>query len=202
MSRSVTEGGVTQPTFQFTYIKSKDPKPLPPRRDRPFEEEPGYYEPAGLWLYGNARLICGRMANVNRAFGPNHHLPSELDQIEREAEELVLAGKVLVCGFHNAAHQRAAIVPLRWGAPRVVVMSGGFQSHLGQDLKEEPFRAARLWRYAWDSRCDLAISRRAPDKKPTFASHNPTVDRLIAKLVNGEVKGLLFEFSRVDDAAS
>jgi hypothetical protein len=81
-------------------------------------------------------------------------------------------------------------VPLRWGAPRIVVVSGGFKYHLGPDLKDEPFRAARLWRYEFDRRTDLIVSRRAPDKLPTYASHNPTVDRLIARLALRQWPGL------------
>jgi hypothetical protein len=95
-----------------------------------------------------------------------------------------------VCGIHNPAHRRAAIVPLRWGAPRVLVVSGGFCFHLGVKLNQEPFRAARLWRYQWDPTTDLIISRRAPEKKPTFALHNPTVDRMIGQITRGEWPGL------------
>lgn len=167
-----------------------------PGRSAPFEMEPGFYVPAGLWLYGNVRLLAGELATVPEAFGPEVHAPVDLDRIERDAERIVLAGKVLVCGMHSAAHQRAALVPLRWGAPRIMVMSGGFFHHLGRDLKEEPFRTARLWRYAWDARTDLAVSRRAPDKMPTFAKHNPTVDRLIARLASGDMPGELFAHRR------
>lgn len=165
----------------------------PPRRSAPFDQEPGFYEPAGLWLYGNARLLQGNIANVELALGSPIHTPSQLDEIEQTAEKLVLCGQILVTGIHNAAHQRAAIVPLRWGAPRILVVSGGFHYHLGAELKDEPFRAARLWRYQFDEKTDLVISRRAPGKKPTFASNNPTVDRLIVRLASGDVPGLLFE---------
>ncbi len=158
--------------------------------------EPGFYEPAGLWLYGNVRLLDGCIAHVGSSLGTPFPSPSELDAIECEAERLVLGGNTLVTGVHNPAHQRAAVVPLRWGAPRILILSGGFKHHLGETLKEEPFRAARLWRYQFDARTDLVISRRAPDKKPTFSSHNPTVDRLISRLVRNEVPGLLFEQKR------
>jgi hypothetical protein len=168
------------------------PPPDPPRRTARYEDEPGFYESAGLWLYGNTRLLHGTLAYIPSAAGPNTHRPQELDAIEREAEDQVLSSKVLVCGIHSASHQRAALVPLRWGAPRIVVFSGGFFHHLGEKLKDEPFRAARLWRYAWDPRTDLAISRRAPEKKPTYATHNPTVDRLIAILAKHEWPGLRY----------
>lgn len=161
-----------------------------PRRSAPYDVEPGYYEPGGLWLYGNVRLLQAKLAYAPAAGGPPVHRPRELEALEREAEEHVLASRVLVCGIHNAAHQRVAVVPLRWGSPRIVVLSGGFHHHLGKDLKDEPFRAARLWRYQWDPKTDLAISRRAPDKLPTFAHHNPTVDRLITMLVAKEWPGL------------
>lgn len=162
---------------------------LPPRRTARFEDEPGFCESAKLWLYGNSRLTQADLAYVPEAQGAEH-LPHVLEEIERTAEQLVLAGKVLVCGVHSAAHQRVALVPLRWGAPRILVFSGGFLKHLGKDLRDEPFRAARLWRYQWDAKTDLAVSRRSPEKLPTFASNNPTVDRLITQLATGSWGGL------------
>lgn len=166
---------------------------LPPsKRTAPFQFEPGFYEPAGLWLYGNARLIDGKLASVQAAHGTPHHTSAQLDEIERMTQSLVLDGHVLVTGIHSPAHQRSAVVPLRWGAPRVLVLSGGFHHHLGPDLKEEPFPTARLWRYQFDSQTDLVISRRAPDRLPTYALHNPTVDKLIQRIVDRELLGCLF----------
>lgn len=96
----------------------------------------------------------------------------------------MLEGGTLVCGVHGPAHRRAAVVPLRWGGPRIVVFSGGFRFHLGEDLADEPFPAARLWRRAWDPGTDLAVSRRSPDLRPRYGVHNPGVDRLIRGLVS------------------
>ena len=162
----------------------------PPKRTAPFNEEPGFHEPANLWLYGNAKLLCGELAFLDGALGQPDQYPAELDELEKQAEEFILDGKVLVCGLHNAAQMRTALIPLRWGAPRIVVMSGGFRYHLGKDLKDEPFRAARLWRYQWDATTDLAISRRGPEKLPTYASYNPTVDKMIAKIASAQWPGL------------
>jgi len=162
----------------------------PTKRSAPFNEEPGFHGPAELWLYGNAKLLDSDLVHVPHCAGPNHHSPAELDVIEREVEHQVLEGKVVVCGIHNEAHRRSAVVPLRWGSPRILVFSGGFYHHLGEDLSDEPFRAARLWRYQWDHTTDLAISRRAPEKLPTYASHNPTVDRMIATIAQGAWPGL------------
>ena len=161
------------------------------KRYAPFQEEPGFYEPANLWLYGNVKLFEARLAFIAPTAGPDTHSSKELDEIERYAEQVVLDGKILVCGIHNNAHRRSAVVPLRWGSPRIVVLSGGFHYHLGEKLDLEPFRAARLWRYAWDPVTDLAVSWRAPDKRPTFASNNPTVDRLISRIALGERVGVL-----------
>ena len=162
------------------------------RRSAPYDQEPGFCTEAGLWLYGNVRLLGSSLVHVHAAFGHPHHSPSTRELIERKVEELVLQGNVLVSGIHNPAHQRAAIVPLRWGAPRILVFSGGFHHHLGADLKEEPFRAARLWRYQFDAKTDLVISRRAPDRLPTFARFNPTVDRLIERVATRRIPGVLF----------
>ena len=98
-------------------------------------------------------------------------------------------------GGQGALYRRAAIVPLRWGSPRIVVLSGGIRFHLGHDLSHEPFRAARLWRYRWDPATDLAVSRRAPDKLAIFATHNPTVDELIERTVAGTVAALIIGMS-------
>lgn len=164
----------------------------PPKRNAPFQLEPGFYEPAGLWLYGNARLLSGTMVSIEAAQGRPGHSRAELDEIEQCAEKHVLEARILVTGIHNPAHQRAAVVPLRWGSPRILVVSGGFYSHLGKELKDEPFRAARLWRYQFDPQTDLVISRRAPDRLPTFALYNPTVDRLIRRVAKRDFVGCLF----------
>ena len=162
------------------------------RRSCPFDVEPGFYEPATLWLYGNARLLDSTLACVRSTLFRVDHRPAELDQIEREAETLVLSNKIVVTGVHSAAHQRAAVVPLRWGSPRILVLAGGFAHHLGAKLDQEPFRAARLWRYQFDPKTDLCISRRAPAKLPTYAQLNPTVDRLIERIVDRRLPGELF----------
>ena len=164
----------------------------PPKRTAPFDVEPGFYEPAKLWLYGNVALLKADLACVVRSFGEPIHPPEELDRISNEAMNLVLNSKVLVSAVHNIAHQRAAVVPLRWGAPRILVLSGGFHVHLGSDLKNEPFQAARLWRSRFDPETDLVISRRAPNRLPTFSRSNPTVDRMIQRIVKRDFLGCLF----------
>ena len=163
-----------------------------PKRSAPFDVEPSFYEPAKLWLFGNVKLLRAELACVDRCFGEPIHAPDELDRISNDAMNLVLESKVLVAGVHNIAHQRAAVVPLRWGAPRILVFSGGFNVHLGDDLSNEPFRAAKLWRRQFDPQTDLVVSRRAPNRLPTFSKHNPTVDRLIEKVVKRDFLGCLF----------
>lgn len=173
----------------------------PPRRSAPFEEEPGFYPEAGLWFYGNIKLLHARLAYVPQALAKPPFLRNELDIIERDAENLVLDAMVLVTGTHNEAHRQAAVVPLRWGAPRILVFSGGFYSHLGLELDQEPFPAARLWRFKWDARTDLAVSRRAPDKCPTYANDNPSVDRLVRGIVEMSWPGLSSPTDSLTDAS-
>lgn len=83
----------------------------PPRRTAPFDAEPGFYEPAKLWLYGNTRLLDSDLALVPLVLGSATHSELELNQIERYAEEIVLAGKTLVTGIHNEAHRRRQSSP-------------------------------------------------------------------------------------------
>ena len=148
----------------------------------PPPEIPQHFEREKLWLFGNVNLLKSSRACVEACFSRKYDCEQSLQRAEIEAEQVVLAGQTLVCGVHNLLHQRVAVVALKWGAPRIVVFSGGFYHHLGSDLKTEPFRLGRLWRYEWDPKTDLAVSRRAPDKLPTFARYNSTVDRLIRRL--------------------
>lgn len=167
-------------------------RPLPPRRRAPFNEEPGFYEPANLWLYGNTRLLCSQLVKIDAAFGASSHDGNQLNEIERQAESLVLDGKTLVTGIHHTGHQRAAVVPLRWGAPRILVIRGGFYNHLGTNLSEEPFLMARLWRYEYDPGCDLIVSRQEPHAPKSTRTTLVSVDRLIQEIVGRQVPGLLF----------
>ena len=103
----------------------------------------------------------------------------KLDALEREAEYAVLRGQTVVSGYHNDAHQRQAIVPLRWGAPRVLVTYCGHIQAMGADYREELFRAARLWRYAFDPNTDLVLSRKAPQDEYPCRPYAPSVDALV-----------------------
>lgn len=106
------------------------PVPEPPRRSAPTTEEPGFYPEAELWLYGNVRLLGAHLVCIPDSFGRDEHTPLQRDQFETESEKIVLSGQIVFTGIHNAAHQRAAVVPLRWGAPRILVLSGGFRLQL------------------------------------------------------------------------
>lgn len=187
-----TAGAVSVPTPSLSGARGRPPV-VPPVRNAPFDEEPGFYRDAGLWLYGNVRLLRASLACVHHGSDRGCYTRKELEEIEREVETIVLGGTVLVTGIHHPGHMQAAVVPLRWGAPRILVLSGGFKFHLGEQLDQEPFRAARLWRYKWDRQTDLAISRRAPEKLPTYAHYNPTIDRLIGMIVRRECSGVLFD---------
>lgn len=144
--------------------------------------QPEFFPEIGLWLYGNTRLLAAKRAYAGKCLGVADPSSSLLDQIESNTEKLVLGGSTVVCGVHCDAWQRSAIVPLRWGSPRIVVFSGGFQRHLGEKLDQEPFKAARLWRYQWDPITDLAVSRKAPDRPACRSLVNPAVDRLVVRI--------------------
>ncbi len=165
----------------------------PPRRTAPFEVEPGFYRPANLWLYGNARLLDASLAHIPHTLGLKESLCEELDEIERDAEQLVLSGKILVTGIHSPPHQRAAVVPLRWGSPRVVILACGFHYHLGTGLRDELFPVARLWRYQFDPYVDLVISRHAPGDSPRRFSSHSTLDRLVREVAGRNLPGSLFD---------
>lgn len=155
----------------------------------------GFHRSRHLWLYGNTDLLratwtrCGKdvptvLFCVADAIGRKEGAPELLSSIEKQAESLVLESKVLVTGIHNEKHQRSGIQPLRWGAPRILVFPCGFYRTLGDDLTQEPFLAARLWRYGFDPKTDLCVSLLAPSEPGEFVEHDPTIDCLIQYIVN------------------
>lgn len=134
--------------------------------------------PAVLFLYGNKRLLESRTFSV---LSSRNSPPAALDLMERLTEAGVLDGETLVSGHDRPEYQRTALVPLRWGAPRVLCLDRGLFTALGENLREEPFRAARLWRYEFDPKTDLVVSPFAPDSRFT-GINNKVRDRLIACL--------------------
>lgn len=134
--------------------------------------------PAALYFHGNQRLLEGKTFSV---LSSRNAPPADLDRIESLAEEGVLNSEILVAGHNRPEYMRAAVVPLRWGSPRILCLDRGLFSALGEELNEEPFAAARLWRYQFDKTTDLAISPVGPTTgygKP----FNRLRDRLIACL--------------------
>lgn len=134
--------------------------------------------PGVLFLYGNTRLLEARTFCV---LSSRNSPPAALDQVEHLAEEGVLNGETIVSGHDTPEYQRSALVPLRWGAPRVLCLDKGLFQALGDELREEPFRAARLWRYEFDPKTDLVVSPFNPDAR-FVGVNNQVRDRLIACL--------------------
>ena len=134
--------------------------------------------PGVLFLYGNTRLLA---APTFAVLGSRGTPPAGLDLIDSLAEEGVLGGETLVTGHDRPEYQRSAIVPLRWGSPRVLVLDRGLFQVLGKDLRDEAFRAARLWRYEFDPVSDLAVSPFRPEAD-FIGVNNQVRDRLVASL--------------------
>lgn len=111
--------------------------------------------PAVVYLYGNRGLL-GR--STFAAFSSRRSPQRALERMERVVEKFVLEPRILVGGHSTPAYQRASVVPLRWGTPRILVLDCGIFRALSEDLTSEPFRTARLWRYNFDAKTDLVIT--------------------------------------------
>ncbi len=164
------------------------PVPEPPAERDP---KPRIMKLGKLWLYGNAILLDSKRKCSEVALTTTKSDRSILELGEREAEEAVLAGKTLVCGVHSEVHQRTAIVPLRWGAPRIVVLGSGFYQHLGPNLEDELFKAARLWRYEFDPLTDLVISKYEPRDTKLSGKRYKGLDKLIRHIAEAGVGEIL-----------
>jgi DNA processing protein len=134
--------------------------------------------PGVLFLYGNQNLLSSATFSV---LSSRNAKTAELEAIERLAEEGVLAGDVLVTGHDRPEYQRSAVVPLRWGAPRILCLDRGLFKVLGDDLRDEAFRTARLWRYEFDPSTDLVVSPFRPEAD-FIGVNNQVRDRLVACL--------------------
>jgi predicted Rossmann fold nucleotide-binding protein DprA/Smf involved in DNA uptake len=134
--------------------------------------------PAMVFMYGNTKLLGGKSFCVLSSRDASF---DQLNEIEAVTEEGVLRGEVLVSGHDRPEYQRSAVVPLRWGAPRILCLDRGLFQVLGDDLKNEAFRAARLWRYEFDPHTDLVISAFRPEAS-FIGVNNQVRDRLIASL--------------------
>ncbi|MBS1715093.1 MAG: DNA-processing protein DprA [Armatimonadetes bacterium] len=145
-----------------------------PRRIEQMDADP----PGVLFLYGNTKLLEAKTACVLSSRGTTR---AGLEAVEKLAEEHVLDGKAIVSGHDTPEYQRSAVVPLRYGAPRLLVLDRGLFRALGEELQDEPFRAARLWRYRFDPKTDLAVSSLNPEKD-FHPNSNKVRDRLIAGL--------------------
>ena len=134
--------------------------------------------PGVLFLFGNTRLLDSKTFCV---LSSRTALPADLDLMEKLCEEAVLNSEVLVTGHDRATYQRSAVVPLRWGSPRILCLDRGLFKVLGTELKQEAFRAARLWRYEFDPTTDLVVSPFRPDAG-FVGINNKVRDRLVGCL--------------------
>lgn len=145
-----------------------------PARIEQFDPNP----PGLLFAYGSLNLLERSTFSV---IASRNAPKAALDKIEQLTEERLLQGAVLVGGVDRLEYQRASVVPLRWGAPRILCLDRGLYGTFGKDLKSEAFRAARLWRHSFDPSTDLALTPFRPDAH--FQGVNNQVrDRLVGSL--------------------
>ena len=128
------------------------------RSDRSFIEE--------------ANQLCGR-----------EYFTRGIDALDYIIEQKCVRGKTLVvnCGHltkHSLDRERCLIerigcVPLRWGAPRILLATPKQAKWL--DDNNELVRMWRLWRYAFDPYCDC-YSTNSPNRLEKFLRtlDNPT----------------------------
>ena len=87
--------------------------------------------PPVLFVYGNENLLKAQTFTV---LSSRKTSEAGMAEIERVTEENVIAGRCLVTGHDTPEYQRAAVVPLRWGAPRILVFDTGLMDALGESL--------------------------------------------------------------------
>ena len=144
-----------------------------PRQLELFDPKP----PELLYFYGNTKLLT---ANTFCVLSSRHTTEGGLIEIEKATEHHILRSRTLITGHDTLEYQRSAVTALRWGSPRILVLDTGLFNALGDDLREEPFPAARLWRYKFDPRTDLAISAVNP-----YRPYHPTANKIRDRIIGG-----------------
>lgn len=139
-----------------------------------FDQDP----PGLLYLYGNLKLLKGRTFSV---LASRKAPPAARKLLEKCTEDGVLSGEILVSGHNTPEYKAAGVVPLRWGAPRVLVLDRELFDALGEDLSQEAFQEARLWRHQFDPSTDLALTTIHPTRH-AHQGANRQRDRIIAAL--------------------
>ena len=134
--------------------------------------------PGILFLYGNARLLEAQTFCV---LSSRDSRPADLDLIEKLTEAGVLQSEILVSGHDKPEYRRSAIVPLRWGSPRIICLDRGLFEALGPELKRDAMNEASLWREQFDPKTDLVVSPFRPDAG-FVGVNNQVRDRLVGCL--------------------
>lgn len=144
-----------------------------------------------LYMYGNLKLLASDRFTLP--------IPV-LDQVTRQdildvhvpiAAE-VLKGRTLVTGVHSPLHDQAAVLPLRWGAPRILVLTSGFLHCLGPKLDQELTPLSRRWRYEFDPLTDLVISPFDPeDSGANSHKRIELVEKIVLNFANCDSDALL-----------
>lgn len=112
----------------------------------------GVFKEAPKW----ARLLLRKHWELALDTLTLHFVEEEADDaaIEKEA----LSGKCIVVDLHTPEGQKAGLVPLRWGAPRVLLVRPDSEYAKAIERGEEPIESHRLWRYRFDPMCDAVLA--------------------------------------------
>lgn len=156
--------------IQFTTISDASY----PHQILEFDEDP----PTVFYLYGNSSLLNKDNFTVLSSRNSNY---DTLNQIQKYTTDYIHRGKILVCGHNTPEYQAAAVISLRYASPRILVLDRGLFTALGENLDQELFDVARIWRYEFDPHVDLVISPYHPSV-PYIRGANVIRDRVIAGL--------------------
>lgn len=111
--------------------------------------------PSLFFAYGNLALLSQQCFCVLTS---RHPTRDGLAAVEELTEKAIFERLTLATSHNKLGYQRSAVTALRWGAPRILVYDCGLMAAMNDDLTQEPFRIARLYRYRFDAATDLVIS--------------------------------------------
>lgn len=134
--------------------------------------------PAVLFGYGNWSLL---EAPTFATLASHKVSKQGLQEVETVVASFLEGNWVLVTGHNQPAYRQALLTALRMGKPQILVLDSGLLSVFGEDLRREPFAAARIWRTEFNPSQDLALSPFRP-RDPWIGHNSRYRDRLVATL--------------------
>lgn len=136
--------------------------------------------PAVLFGYGKWDLLNQTTFAV---LGSHDISPLGLTALETVVKTFIESGWTLIASSTQPAYQQAMLTALRYNSPHALILDQGLLHVFGEDMRQEPVPAARVWRMEFDPMQDFALSAFRP-RDHYLNPYGQKRDRIVAVLAS------------------